>query len=49
MANPGGSALNTTRILRLLGTDAVFFGAVGEDKQAEQLKEILKEKGIEAR
>lgn len=47
--NPGGSALNTVRILKQLGTDALFFGAVGEDKAAEKLKEILQESEIEAR
>ncbi|XP_011214097.1 adenosine kinase [Bactrocera dorsalis] len=47
--NPGGSALNTVRILKQLGTDALFFGAVGEDKAAEKLKEILQEREIEAR
>ncbi|XP_004533761.1 adenosine kinase [Ceratitis capitata] len=47
--NPGGSALNTVRILKQLGTDALFFGAVGEDKTAEKLKEILQEREIETR
>ncbi|XP_067632201.1 adenosine kinase isoform X2 [Eurosta solidaginis] len=47
--NPGGSALNTVRILKQLGTDALFMGAVGEDKTAEKLKQILHEREIEAR
>lgn len=47
--NPGGSALNTVRILKQLGTDALFFGAVGEDKAAEKLKDILQEREIETR
>ncbi|XP_053966072.1 uncharacterized protein LOC128868241 [Anastrepha ludens] len=47
--NPGGSALNTVRILKQLGTDALFFGAVGEDKAAEKLKDILQERAVETR
>ncbi|XP_036346194.1 adenosine kinase-like, partial [Rhagoletis pomonella] len=47
--NPGGSALNTVRILKQLGTDALFIGAVGEDKAAEKLKEILQEREVEVR
>ncbi|KAH8372864.1 hypothetical protein KR009_006972 [Drosophila setifemur] len=47
--NPGGSALNTARILKQLGTDSLFFGAVGADKQAEELRQIFRELGIDAR
>ncbi|KAH8237088.1 hypothetical protein KR038_004058 [Drosophila bunnanda] len=49
LTNPGGSALNTARILKQLGTDALFFGAVGSDKNAEELRRIFRERGIEAR
>ncbi|EDX05989.1 GD10267 [Drosophila simulans] len=49
LTNPGGSALNTARILKQLGTDALFFGAVGADKHAEELRQILRDRGIEAR
>ncbi|KAI8037112.1 uncharacterized protein LOC128255823 [Drosophila gunungcola] len=49
LTNPGGSALNTARILKQLGTDALFFGAVGADKHAEELRSIFRERGIEAR
>ncbi|XP_017050370.1 adenosine kinase [Drosophila ficusphila] len=48
LTNPGGSALNTARILKQLGTDALFFGAVGADKHAEELRLIFRERGIEA-
>ncbi|KAH8320813.1 hypothetical protein KR067_010431 [Drosophila pandora] len=48
LTNPGGSALNTARILKQLGTDALFFGAVGADESAEELRQILRERGIEA-
>ncbi|XP_068146110.1 adenosine kinase [Drosophila tropicalis] len=49
LTNPGGSALNTVRILKQLGTDALFFGAVGADKHAEQLRSIFEERGIDAK
>ncbi|XP_016986283.2 adenosine kinase [Drosophila rhopaloa] len=49
LTNPGGSALNTARILKQLGTQALFFGAVGTDKHADELRLILRERGIEAR
>lgn len=44
--NCGGSALNTTRILKQLGTECLFFGAVGRDPLADLLKGILKKTGI---
>ncbi|XP_023162694.2 adenosine kinase [Drosophila hydei] len=47
--NPGGSALNTVRILKHLGTDAQFFGSIGNDKHGEELRSLLLERGIEAR
>uniref|UniRef100_A0A1B0FP83 Adenosine kinase n=1 Tax=Glossina morsitans morsitans TaxID=37546 RepID=A0A1B0FP83_GLOMM len=37
----GGSSLNTSRILKILGTDPMFFGAVGDDKQAHLVQELL--------
>ncbi|XP_055916321.1 adenosine kinase [Eupeodes corollae] len=46
--NCGGSALNTTRILKQLGTDCLFFGAVGGDPLADLLKGILKKTGVHA-
>ncbi|XP_030560101.1 adenosine kinase [Drosophila novamexicana] len=49
LSNPGGSALNTVRILKQLGTDAQFFGAIGADKHGELLHSILLDRGIEAR
>ncbi|XP_017150612.1 adenosine kinase [Drosophila miranda] len=49
LTKPGGSALNTARILKQLGTDPTFFGAVGADKHAEELRLIFQERGIEAR
>lgn len=49
LSNPGGSALNTVRILKHLGTDAQFFGAIGNDKNGEHLRTIIAERGIEAR
>ncbi|KAM8711822.1 hypothetical protein ACLKA7_012346 [Drosophila subpalustris] len=49
LSKPGGSALNTVRILKHLGTDAQFFGAIGNDKNGEHLRSIIAERGIEAR
>ncbi|XP_060657305.1 uncharacterized protein LOC132792093 [Drosophila nasuta] len=49
LSNPGGSALNTVRILKLLGTEAQFFGAIGDDKTGEHLRSIIAERQIEAR
>ncbi|XP_034479169.1 adenosine kinase [Drosophila innubila] len=49
LSKPGGSALNTVRILKHLGTDAQFFGAIGNDKNGEHLRSIIEERGIEAR
>lgn len=49
MCNPGGSALNTVRILKKLGTEAQFFGAIGSDSNGEELRSILQQEGIEAR
>lgn len=43
----GGSALNSARILKTLGTDPLFFGAVGDDKQAEVVIDLLKKAGME--
>lgn len=41
--NPGGSALNTSRILRQLGERRlVFCGSIGEDENGEILQTILK-------
>ncbi|ALC41228.1 Ady43A [Drosophila busckii] len=47
--SPGGSALNTVRILKKLGTEAQFFGAIGSDECAKELRNICQERGIEAR
>lgn len=49
MCNPGGSALNTVRILKQLGTEAQFFGAIGTDSAGEELRSMLQKQGIEAR
>lgn len=39
----GGSALNTARILADLGLqELLFFGGIGDDKNGEVVKEILK-------
>ncbi|XP_046811161.1 adenosine kinase isoform X1 [Lucilia cuprina] len=43
----GGSALNTVRILKNLGTEALFFGAVGDDKQAGVVADLLTKSGME--
>ncbi|KAH8267091.1 hypothetical protein KR018_003730 [Drosophila ironensis] len=48
LSNPGGSALNTARILKQLGTEVLFFGAVGADQAAEELRQIMRERGIAA-
>uniref|UniRef100_A0A0K8TT13 Adenosine kinase n=1 Tax=Tabanus bromius TaxID=304241 RepID=A0A0K8TT13_TABBR len=48
--NPGGSALNSCRILKKVGNvGCLFFGCVGQDKTAKILKNILIDKGIETR
>lgn len=45
--NPGGSALNTARILRCLGEKGVTFcGAVGADENGEILMQILKDSSL---
>ncbi|XP_058819040.1 adenosine kinase [Topomyia yanbarensis] len=45
--NPGGSALNTCRILRALGEKNVMFcGAVGADENGEILMQILKDSSL---
>ncbi|XP_037952085.1 adenosine kinase-like [Teleopsis dalmanni] len=49
ITNPGGSSLNTVRILKKLGTEALFFGAVGDDKYAEELRDRLQDYEIDAR
>ncbi|KAH8299462.1 hypothetical protein KR044_001508 [Drosophila immigrans] len=49
LSNPGGSAFNTVRILKHLGTEAQFFGAIGDDKTGEHLRSIIAERQIEAR
>ncbi|XP_055387094.1 adenosine kinase isoform X2 [Condylostylus longicornis] len=47
--HPGGSALNTIRILRKIGdASCMFFGAIGDDENGKTLKQILKKKGINA-
>lgn len=38
----GGSAMNTVCTLKSLGTNALFFGACGEDDQSEIMYELLK-------
>ena len=45
----GGSALNTSRILKALGTEPLFFGAVGDDKQAEVVNDLLIKSGMESK
>lgn len=45
--NPGGSALNTCRILRALGEkNVIFCGAVGADENGEILTQILKDSSL---
>ncbi|TMW45223.1 hypothetical protein DOY81_009697 [Sarcophaga bullata] len=44
----GGSALNTSRILKALGTEPLFFGAVGDDKQAQIVNDLLIKSGMES-
>lgn len=43
----GGSALNTVRILKRLGIEPMFFGAVGDDKHADIVEDLLKREGME--
>jgi len=45
----GGAALNTIRILKALGLDATFFGAIGNDKYGDDVEKLLKENAIDAR
>lgn len=47
--HPGGSALNTVRILKELGTDALFCGASGNDQLGLKLKTFLDINKISAR
>lgn len=42
----GGSALNSTRILKQLGCDAFFFGSVGKDETGEKLVSLLNKDGV---
>lgn len=42
----GGSALNSTRILKQLGCDAFFFGSVGKDETGEKLVNLLNKDGL---
>ncbi|XP_055639046.1 adenosine kinase [Toxorhynchites rutilus septentrionalis] len=45
--NPGGSALNTCRILRALGEKNIMFcGAIGADENGEILTQILKDSSL---
>uniref|UniRef100_T1DI86 Adenosine kinase n=1 Tax=Psorophora albipes TaxID=869069 RepID=T1DI86_9DIPT len=45
--NPGGSALNTCRILRALGEkNVIFCGAIGADENGEILTQILKDSSL---
>lgn len=45
--NPGGSALNTCRILRALGEkNVIFCGAIGADENGEILTQILKDTSL---
>lgn len=43
----GGSALNTIRILQKMGTNAMFFGAVGNDKRANIVRDLLRKEGLD--
>ncbi|XP_061388821.1 adenosine kinase-like [Musca vetustissima] len=43
----GGSALNTVRILKRLGTEPMFFGAVGDDKHSVIVEDLLKKDGMD--
>lgn len=44
----GGSALNTVRILKRLGTEPMFLGAVGDDKYSETVEDLLKKEGMDS-
>ena len=44
---PGGNAVNTAVYFRRLGGEASYIGAVGQDAAGRQLKEALKEKGVD--
>lgn len=47
--NPGGSALNTCQILKSInGPNTLFFGAIGNDRNGEILKEFLEKNNIRA-
>lgn len=41
--------MNTARILKKLGTEPLFLGAIGEDKQAEAVRELLTKEGFDER
>lgn len=47
--SPGGSALNTVRILTQLGESALFIGAVGDDEAAKKLRKHFREHNIDVR
>ncbi|XP_053964777.1 adenosine kinase-like [Anastrepha ludens] len=47
--SPGGSALNTVRILTHLGENALFIGSIGDDEAGQKLQKCFKEQNIEAR
>ncbi|XP_011178838.2 uncharacterized protein LOC105209886 [Zeugodacus cucurbitae] len=47
--NPGGSALNTVRILTHFGNNALFIGLVGDDEAGNKLRKYFKENNIDVR
>nr|CAH7714579.1 unnamed protein product [Callosobruchus chinensis] len=50
--SPGGCSQNTLRVLQwMLGKqcEAIFFGSVGKDKEAEELKLLMNECGVQTR
>ena len=48
-ANPGGAPCNVLAMLQKLGKQTAFIGKVGKDMFGEQLKQTVKESGIDIR
>lgn len=47
--SPGGSALNTARLLTHLGNNALFIGLVGDDEAGNKLRKYFTEHNIDVR
>uniref|UniRef100_A0A034WBF3 adenosine kinase n=1 Tax=Bactrocera dorsalis TaxID=27457 RepID=A0A034WBF3_BACDO len=47
--SPGGSALNTVRLLKQLGNNSLFIGLVGDDEAGRKLRKYFKEHDIDVR